>query len=203
VFYFFLVIERLEFAVWHETVEGVFVIFDVIDEEFAVEMIDLVLQDTCEKTFGRDSKRSTIDVEGSDTDFGVAGDFAVDVRDTETPFWLEGDVALVFDDLRIDEDRKISVFVIIEIIANDDHASEVADLYASKAHTDLLIATGFPITSGVDHIEAKLTNFRRDDTNTLRAMPQAWFRQRNDVVFGHRHIGKYEGVTDMSQGKLI
>lgn len=183
----FVVIEWFELAVRHKSVEGVFVIFDMIDEELAVEVIDLVLQDTCEETFGRDSKRSPIDVEGSDTDFGVAGDFAVDVGDAETAFGLEDDVAFVFDDLGVDEDSEISVFVIIEIIANDDHTSEVSDLYASKAHTDLLIATGFPITSRLDHIEAKLTNFGRDDANALRTMTQAWFRQRDDVVFGHRH----------------
>lgn len=69
IFDFFVIINRVEIAFIVHFEESFFIIFNVIDEEDAVEMIDLMEKDAGEGTFGFDADFGAIFEESFDAGF--------------------------------------------------------------------------------------------------------------------------------------
>ena len=78
------------------------IVADMVDENDTVAMVDLVLQDACQKAVGLDADFVAVDIDGFNADFAVAGNFAVKILDTEATFVIVGDFAFILDDFWID-----------------------------------------------------------------------------------------------------
>ena len=100
----------------------------MVDKDDAVGVINLVLDDTGEEAFGLEANLIAIEVKSPDTDFRMAGDFAVDVLDAETAFEIGDNVSLVFDNFGVDQGSEFASSFVIKVAANDDDALKAINL---------------------------------------------------------------------------
>ncbi len=145
VFNFFVVVDGVEVALVVHAIKGVGLIFDVVDEKDAVEVVNFVEEGASEGIFGFDADGSAIFKQGFNLDFGGAGNFAVDGGDGETALKVGDDFALGFDDFRVDEGGESFVFLIVEIVTNDDDATIEAELRRRHCRRKLVRVRFFPL----------------------------------------------------------
>ncbi len=139
-----VVVDRVEFAFVVHAVEGFFVIFDVVDEEDAIEVIDFVLKSASEKIFGFNADRGAIFELGFDADFVTAGNFTIEKRYGETTFVVGDDFAVGLDDLWVQESGKMVVVFVVEVVSDDNYALVDAELRGGHSGGELVRVFFFP-----------------------------------------------------------
>jgi len=122
------VIKRLQFTRIIKRVKSIVLVTDMVDKDDAVGVIDLVLDDTGEETFGLKANLVAIKVKSLDTDFRMAGDFAVDLLNAEAAFEIGDNFSLVFDNFRIDQGGEFASCFVVKVAADDDDALEAINL---------------------------------------------------------------------------
>lgn len=152
----------MEFAFFVEFEVGVGFIFDMVDEEDAVEVVDLVLENAGETVGGLNADLGAVFEEGFETGFGVAGDKTVDVRNGEAAFVIGGFFAFVFDDFGVDEGDEIGVFLFVHVFADDDNALVVAQLRGGESGGEFEFVGFFPVEGGLAHFGDNVEDFRGD-----------------------------------------
>ena len=104
------------------------IIFDTVHERDAITVVDFMLQDAGQKTFGFDADFMAIDINRFDADFTVARDFAVALFDAQTTFVVGDHGADAFDDFGVDEWCKFTDGFVVEIRADDNDAERIINL---------------------------------------------------------------------------
>lgn len=148
----FVVVERSQLTFVVERVKCVGLILDVIDEHDAVDVIDLMLDDTSQKARSFKADFMAVGIEGADADFRMARNLAVNVRHAETPFVVVSDISLMLNDFRVNERHKFPVGLIVETAPDDDDPLESVDLDGRKGCADFMGTGIFPIKRGISHI---------------------------------------------------
>ena len=86
-----------------------------------------------------------------DFDFAWAGNFAVNSGDGEAALEVGDDFAFGFDDFWVDECRESLVFLIVEVVADDDDAAVEAELWRSHRSRKLVGMGFFPFERSFAH----------------------------------------------------
>src|SRR4051812_23376496 len=100
------VIETNEFAVVVEFKEGFGVVFNVVDENNTVCMVDFVLEDAGQETFGADTEFAALNIESFDLNFLVALYLAINIFNAEASFVIFNLLAVEFSDLGVNKGCK-------------------------------------------------------------------------------------------------
>ena len=145
----------------------------MVDEKDAVEVVDLVLEDAGELAVGFDADFGAVFEDGFDFDFLVAGNFAVDFRNGETALVIGKDFAVFFDDFWVDKGGKTGVFLVFEVVADDDDAFVHAHLRGGHGGGKFVRMTGFPVNRKLAHIGDDLLDFAVDASDFGRLLTQA------------------------------
>lgn len=155
----FVVGDGLEIAVFGHAIEGFWVVFDVVNKEDAVEMVDFVHEDAREEAVGFEADFLAIFELGFD--FGLVGatNETVDFGDREAAFVIFGDFAFGADNFGVDEGGKRVVFLIVEVVADDDNAFIDAELRGGHSGRKFVGVFLFPGERGIDHIGNNLASF--------------------------------------------
>src|ERR1019366_5616761 len=130
----------------------------VVDEQLAVEMVDLVLHAAREQLGSFNFYFASALVEGTNDNTARASDIAENFRYREASF-LASSRSLLLDDLRIDECEFLSLHV------HDCDSLGPSDLRRGKADTLGRI-------HGVEHFGDELSNLRRDFGDGFGLLPQ-------------------------------
>ncbi len=77
-----MVIKRLKFSVFVESIKCVSLIFDVVDKHHAVSVVNLVLDNAGKEAFCFEADGLASLIKGTNADFGPARYFAVDFANT-------------------------------------------------------------------------------------------------------------------------
>src|SRR5260370_1772175 len=102
-----------------------------VDEEDAVEVVDLVLHGAGEKLFTFDLEPVSVDILRADLDLGGAMDLLANLGEAEATLFFEL-LALALDDLGIDEDELL-FGILLEADVDDGEALRDADLLRGDA----------------------------------------------------------------------
>ena len=145
VFYFFVVVDWVEVSLVVHTEKGVFLVFYVVDKEDSVEVVDFVKEGASKRIFGLDSDRSSVFEESLYLDFCRARDKAVKRRDREATFVIGRWFAFGADNFGVDEGGEGVVFLVVEIVADDDDTLIVAELRSCHGRRKLVRVVFFPI----------------------------------------------------------
>ena len=100
----------------------------MVDKEDTVEVIYLVEEGASKRTFSFNTDRSAVFEEGLDTDFRRTGNEAVNFWDGETTFVILLELTVGFDDFWVEKSGEIAIFLVVEIVADDDDAAIEAEL---------------------------------------------------------------------------
>mgnify|MGYP001809284057 CR=1 FL=1 len=119
---FALLLDTLEGATHELTFQG----GDEIDEQFAMEMVDLVLQDPGVESLRVEFEGLSILIEGGDIDVGITGDLAVHVWNTQATLLGGGHALADVDDGVHESDGRQTRFGGRNI--DDNHPPRNADL---------------------------------------------------------------------------
>src|SRR5262249_58348842 len=107
---------------------------DAVDEEDAVEVVDLVLQDARAEPRGAEGQRPSVRVLRLDLHPRRARDRREHARDRQTPF-LARRLAAAIDDGRIQERLHAAAF----LVGDDDQPERDAHLRRGQADADLVV----------------------------------------------------------------
>lgn len=148
-----------------ESVEGVFLVADVVDEEDTVEVVDFVEESASEEAFGLEADFVTIFEEGLHFNLMGAGDAAVDFGNRETAFVINFFFTFGTDDLGVDEGGEMLVFFVVEVVADDDNALVDAELRGGHSSREFVGVVFLPVEGAFNHIRNNRAGFVGDFTN--------------------------------------
>ena len=114
-------------------------------------MVDFVKKGAGEGIFGFNADRSAIFEHCFDFDFGGARDFAVDSRNGEAALEVAFDFAFGFDNFGVDESGESFVFLVVEVVTDDNDAAVKAELWRSHSSGKLVGVGFFPLKGSLTH----------------------------------------------------
>ena len=159
VLYVSVVIERLKIAFVVKLVEGVFLVFDVVDKENAVEVVDFMHKGASEEIGCLEANFGAVFELGLNANFGWAGNFAVNGRNREAAFVIVEDFALGFDNFWVKQWNKSGIILIAHVFTDNNDALIVAKLWGSHSGRKLEFVLIFPINTGLNHLFDDFGNF--------------------------------------------
>ena len=162
VFDLFFVIDWIKIALVVHAEKGGFIVFYVVNEENAVEMVDFVKKSSSKRVFGFDADGGSVFEEGLDFDLFRTRDEAVNRRDRETTFIVFFGLAFGFDDFWVNKSGKIGVFLIFEIVANDNDAAVKTELGSGHGGRKFVWMVFFPCQRSLAHFSDDIKSFVGD-----------------------------------------
>lgn len=114
-------------------------------------MVDFVEESAGEGIFGLDADGGAVFKHSLDFDFSGARDFTINSRDRETALEVAFDFTLGFDDFGVDESSESFIFLIVEIVANDDDAAVKAELRRCHGGRKFVRVRLFPFERSLAH----------------------------------------------------
>ena len=123
-----VVVGGLKVAVLIHAEESLGLVLDVVDEEDAFEVVNLVEQGAGEVIFGFQADFGAIFEEGFDLDLFGTGNEAVEFGDGEAAFVVGLGFAVGFDNFGVDEGGEGVLGFVLEVVADDDDALVDAEL---------------------------------------------------------------------------
>ena len=144
-FNFAIVIDGLQIAFFVHDIESIGVVFDMVDKENAVEMVDFVEKDAGELAFGFDADFGAVFELGFDFGLMRAGNHTIDSRNRETAFVIFFDFTFGLDDFGVNQGSKGGVVFIIHVVPNDNNALILANLRGGHGGRELKGVRFFPI----------------------------------------------------------
>ena len=140
-----VVVSGLEVAVLIHTEESLGLVFDVVDEEDAFEVVNFVEEGAGEVIFGSQADFGAVFEEGFDLDFLGAGNEAVEFGNGEAAFVVGLGFAVGFDDFGVDEGGEGVFGFVLEVVADDDNALVDAELGGGHGGRELVGVLFFPL----------------------------------------------------------
>ena len=116
------VVDWLQIAIFIELKEGIGFIFDAINEEDTVEMINFVSESASKFIGGFNTYFGTIFEFSFDANFRVAWNFAIDKWNGEATLEIFDNFAFLFDDFWIYEGREGSIRFVVHTVADNNEA---------------------------------------------------------------------------------
>lgn len=163
--------------------ESLLVIPYMIYEYYTLGVIDLVLENPRQETFGGQTQRFTLQIQSFEPDFRITRDFAVDVADTQAALEIFLYNPFILGNLGVDEDQEAAVILIIEVIAYYDDFEQLVDLYGSQGDSHLMFTAILPIKGCHLHILDQLPDLVAYQPDFFGRLPQPFMRQADDEVF--------------------
>ncbi len=151
VFNFFVVVDGIEVALVVHAIKGVGLVFDVVDEEDAIKMVDFVKEGASEGIFGFDADGGAVFEHRLDFNFGGARNLAVNGGNGEAALEVGDDFAFGFDDFGVDEGGEGFVFLVVEVVTDDDNAAVEAELRRSHGGGEFVRVGFFPFEGSLAH----------------------------------------------------
>src|SRR5918993_583496 len=112
-------------------------IFDAVDEQNPVEMVDLMLEDACAPAAGLDADRPVVEACPLDRHYFGARHFTGPTGDAQASLVTE-DPTVCPDDLRVDQgNRELRTAFVVEVFlyVDPDQSAQYADLWRRQAHS--------------------------------------------------------------------
>ena len=160
--------------------EGLGLVFDVVDEENAFEVVNFVEQGAGEIIFGSQADFGAVFEEGFDLDLFGAGNEAVEFGDGEAAFVVGLGFAVGFDDFGVDEGGEGVFGFVFEVVADDNNALVDAELGGGHGGGELVGVLLFPLQGSGGHIGDDLVGFVGDFVDTAGFLAQAGVRSGDD-----------------------
>ena len=164
--------------------ESLGLVLDVVDEENAFEVVDLVEQGAGEIIFGSQADFGAVFEESFDLDFLGAGDETVEFGNGEAAFVVGLGFAVGLDDFGVDEGGEGVFGFVLEVVADDDNALVDAELGSGHGGGELVGVLLLPLQGGGGHIGDDLVGFIGDFADTAGFLAQAGVRGGDDGFEG-------------------
>jgi hypothetical protein len=145
---------------------------NVVDEQLAIEVVDLVLQDSGVETFGVELEGLAVLVQGGDVDVRIARHIRIELRYAQAALFGGGHTLADVDDGVYQRNRGQAGLRMGHI--DDDDPSGYANLGRSKADT-------FGLFEAVEEIPNQGTDFVVDDGNGISLAQQNFGPVLNDL----------------------
>lgn len=152
----------MEVAVVVEFEEGVAVVFDVIDEEDAVEVVDLMEEGAGEVAGGLDADFGAIGELGFDASFIGAGNETVDEGDGEAALVVFDGATFGFDDFGVDKCGKCGMGLVFHVISYYNDTLVYTHLGCGHRSGELVGMFLFPVETGLSHVGNNLAGLIGD-----------------------------------------
>src|SRR3990167_2628042 len=137
----------------------------MVNENQAVVMVNFVLNDPGQKTFGPESYRLAVLIKSSEPNFAMARHFAINVFDTQAAFVISLDFTFFFDDLRVDKDTKGFILFVVEVVSDDNNLVRLVNLDGRQGYADFVRPVGLPIKRSRLHILNYLAQLISNESN--------------------------------------
>ncbi len=169
---------KLSFVVHLEESGGV--VFDVVNEEDAIEVVDFVEEGAGEGAFGFDADRSAVFEECLDLDFGGAFNEAVDEGNREATFVIFFGFAFGFDDFWVDEGGEVDVLFVFEVVTDDDNAAVKTELRGGHGSRKFVRVSFFPVEGSFAHVGDDVSSFFGDCVDLATFLTEARVGRRDN-----------------------
>ena len=174
------IIDWLEISVFVELEEGISFIFDAIDEEDTVEMVNFVSKSASEFIGSFNAYLSAIFEFSFDANFRVAWDLTINKWNRKTAFEIFDNFTFLFDDFWVDKGSEGSICFVIHTVADNNQALVNAELRGSHSGRELVGVRFFPFEAGIDHCLDHIFNFIGNIVDLLRLLTKSWVRRFNN-----------------------
>lgn len=179
-----VIISGFKVAMLIHTEEGLRLVFDVVNKEDAVQVVNFVEQGAGEVVFGSQADFGAVFEERLDLDLFGAGDQTVEFGDGEAAFVVGLGFAVGFDDFGVDEGGEGVFGLVLKIVADDDDALVDAKLGGGHGGGELIGMLFFPFQGSGGHIGDDLVGFVGDVADAARFLAQAGVRGGDDGFEG-------------------
>ncbi len=166
----FFIFERLQFALVVEAEEGLGVIFDMVDEDNAITMVNFVLENARQEILGGHPELLAVDIQRFNLDLLVPWHLAVNARHAEAALEVLDDIAFALGDLWVNKYRKGMILFVVIIITNHNDFVEPIDLNGGQRYANFMIATLVPADSCGLHVFDNLLNLVGNNADALRLL---------------------------------
>lgn len=152
----------------------------MVDEKDAVEMVDFVEESAGEGAFGFDTDGGAVFKEGFDFNFSGAFDEAVDGGDGKAAFVVFFEFAVGLDDFWVDEGGEVQVFLVVEVVTDDDDAAVEAELGGGHGGGEFKGVRFFPSDGSLAHFGDDVGDFGSDFIDLAAFLTKARVGGRDD-----------------------
>lgn len=122
-----------------------------------------------------------VDELGFDADFVGAGDEAVNKGNGETTFVVFFDFAVGFYDLWVNQGGERGVFLVVEVVADDDNSLVDAELGGGHGGGEFVRVIFFPVEGTLYHVGDNLAGFVGNFGDLFRDGAEARVGGSNDI----------------------
>ena len=140
VFDVFVIVKRLKLAFLVECVKSIVFVFDMVDKQNTVGVVDFMLNDASKEAFSLETDFVAVDIKSFDADFGVAWHFAVNASHTKATFVIVHDFTFELYDFGINKWRKGTRGLVFEVASDDNNTLERVNLDSSEGGTNFMRA---------------------------------------------------------------
>src|SRR3989344_3082601 len=131
----------------------------MINENRALGVVNLVLEDSRQKTLSSGPKWFPAWAKRLNSNFRVARNLAIDIRHAQTTLKILNFLALILGNFWVNKSSERRIVFIVGVISDNHDPKRLIYLDGSQCHANLMLATFFPIYGCDLHIVHNLNNF--------------------------------------------
>src|SRR6185437_16353053 len=108
----------------------------MVDKEYAICVVDLVLEDTCQKSFSCHSELMPILVQGFDSYLRIPWHLTIDIFYAKATLKIFFNSTFEFCNKWVNKGCKRCIFLVVIVITDNNYSKEFIDLNCCERNTD-------------------------------------------------------------------